>query len=38
MLEVSFAFSFDFIRASQSQVNSVLCTPGALSLIEEKPS
>ena len=31
MLEVSFAFSFDFIRASQSQVNSVLCTPGALS-------
>lgn len=31
MLDVSFAFSFDFIRASQSQVDSVLCTPGALS-------
>jgi len=31
MLEVSFAFSFDFIRAGQSQVNTVLCTPGALS-------
>lgn len=31
MLEVSFAFSFDFIRASQSAVNMVLCTPGALS-------
>lgn len=31
MLDVSFTFSFDFIRASQSQVNSVLTTPGALS-------
>ena len=31
MLEVSFTFSFDFIRASQSQVNTVMCTPGALS-------
>lgn len=31
MLDVSFTFSFDFIRASQSQVDSVLCTPGALS-------
>lgn len=31
MLEVSFAYSFDFIRASQSVVNAVLCTPGALS-------
>lgn len=31
MLEVNFAYSFDFIRASQSAVNSVLCTPGALS-------
>jgi hyaluronan synthase len=31
MLEVSFAYSFDFLRASQSAVNSVLCTPGALS-------
>ncbi|HPS53250.1 MAG TPA: glycosyltransferase [Phycisphaerae bacterium] len=31
MLDVSFTYSFDFIRASQSYVNSVLCTPGALS-------
>ncbi|MGD0784257.1 MAG: glycosyltransferase [Sedimentisphaerales bacterium] len=31
MLEVSFAYSFDFIRASQSMVNTVFCTPGALS-------
>lgn len=31
MMEVSFAFSFDFIRASQSRVNTVFCTPGALS-------
>jgi len=31
MLEVSFAYSFDFLRAGQSVVNSVLCTPGALS-------
>ena len=31
MLDVSFAFSFDFIRASQSTVDTVFCTPGALS-------
>ena len=31
MLEVVFLFSFDFIRASQSMVNTVMCTPGALS-------
>lgn len=31
MLNVSFAFSFGFIRAAQSQMNTVLCTPGALS-------
>ena len=31
MLDVSFAFSFDFLRASQSMVNTVMCTPGALS-------
>ncbi|MBP8606167.1 MAG: glycosyltransferase family 2 protein [Phycisphaerae bacterium] len=31
MLEVIFAYSFEFIRASQSAVNSVFCTPGALS-------
>jgi hyaluronan synthase len=31
MLDVSFTYSFDFLRAGQSVVNSVLCTPGALS-------
>jgi hyaluronan synthase len=31
MLEVSFTYSFNFIRASQSRVNTVMCTPGALS-------
>lgn len=31
MLNVSFAFSFEFIRAAQSTLGSVFCTPGALS-------
>ncbi len=31
MMDVIFVYSFDFIRASQSQVNTVMCTPGALS-------
>lgn len=31
MLDVSFAYSFDFMRASQSEVHTVMCTPGALS-------
>ena len=31
MLDVAFTYSFDFIRASQSAVNTVFCTPGALS-------
>jgi hyaluronan synthase len=31
MLEVTFHYSFDFIRAGQSMVNTVFCTPGALS-------
>ena len=31
MLNVSFAFNFGFIRAAQSNMNSVLCSPGALS-------
>lgn len=31
MLNVSFAFSFGFIRAAQSVMKTVLCTPGALS-------
>ena len=37
MLEVSFAFSFDFIRASQSMVGTVFCTPGALSAYRTQP-
>jgi len=31
MLDVVFLYSFDFIRAGQSVVNTVICTPGALS-------
>ncbi|HMO62608.1 MAG TPA: glycosyltransferase family 2 protein [Ferruginibacter sp.] len=31
MLNVSFAFSFGFIRSAQSSMKTVLCTPGALS-------
>lgn len=31
MLNVSFVFSFEFIRSAQSVLGSVLCTPGALS-------
>lgn len=31
MLDVAFAFGFEFMRTSQSMVHSVLCTPGALS-------
>ncbi len=31
MLDVNFAFSFDFLRVSQSMVNTVMCSPGALS-------
>jgi len=30
MLNVSFAFSFEFVRSAQSNLGSVLCTPGAL--------
>jgi hyaluronan synthase len=30
MLNVSFAFSFEFIRSAQSVLGTVLCTPGAL--------
>lgn len=30
MLNVSFVFSFEFIRSAQSTLGSVLCTPGAL--------
>lgn len=31
MLDVSFTFSFELLRASQSEVDAVLCCPGALS-------
>ena len=31
MLDVNFTYSFDFIRAAQSRLNTVVCTPGALS-------
>lgn len=31
MLDVSFTFSFEFMRASESEVDSVMCCPGALS-------
>lgn len=31
MLDVVFVYSFDFVRSSQSMVNTVMCTPGALS-------
>lgn len=30
MLNISFAFTFEFIRSAQSTLGSVLCTPGAL--------
>ncbi|MBB4119651.1 hyaluronan synthase [Mesonia hippocampi] len=30
MLNISFAFSFEFVRSAQSKIGSVLCTPGAL--------
>ncbi|WP_126973524.1 glycosyltransferase [Gynurincola endophyticus] len=30
MLNVSFVFSFEFVRSAQSMMGSVLCTPGAL--------
>ena len=30
MLNVSFTFSFEFVRSAQSAIGSVLCTPGAL--------
>ncbi len=31
MLDVSFVFSFDYVRAAQSMLRTVFCTPGALS-------
>lgn len=31
MLNVSFVFSFEFVRSAQSMLGTVMCTPGALS-------
>jgi hyaluronan synthase len=31
MMDTAFVFSFEFIRAGQSVINTVMCTPGALS-------
>jgi hyaluronan synthase len=31
LLEIAFTFGFDFVRSSHSRVNTVMCTPGALS-------
>lgn len=36
MLEVAFTYGFDFLRASHSRVNTVMCTPGALSAYHRK--
>lgn len=36
MLNVSFVFSFEFIRSAQSVLGSVLCTPGALAAYSSK--
>jgi hyaluronan synthase len=37
MLEISFAYSFEFMRSSQSMVGSVFCTPGALAAYRREP-
>ncbi|UII28333.1 glycosyltransferase family 2 protein [Fulvivirga maritima] len=36
MLNVSFTFSFEFVRSAQSRLGSVLCTPGALAAYRGK--
>ncbi|MCK7589636.1 glycosyltransferase family 2 protein [Subsaxibacter sp. CAU 1640] len=36
MLDVSFVLSFEFVRSAESQLNSVLCTPGALAAYRRK--
>ncbi len=36
MLNVSFVFSFEFIRSAQSSLGFVLCTPGALSAYKKE--
>lgn len=37
MLQVSFAYSFEFVRTAQSTIGSVLCTPGALAAYKKEP-
>lgn len=37
MLNVSFVFSFEFVRSAQSVLGSVLCTPGALAAYRREP-
>ncbi|NRD20834.1 glycosyltransferase family 2 protein [Winogradskyella eckloniae] len=36
MLDVSFVMSFEFVRSAESNLNSVLCTPGALAAYRSK--
>lgn len=36
MLNVSFVFSFEFVRSAQSALGSVLCTPGALAAYKKE--
>ncbi len=36
MLNVSFVFSFEFVRSAESMLGSVLCTPGALAAYRRK--
>ena len=36
MLDTAFAFGFEFMRAAQAKIHSVLCTPGALSAYRVK--
>ncbi|MHC5353353.1 glycosyltransferase family 2 protein [Myroides sp. LJL115] len=36
MLNVSFVFSFEFVRSAQSAIKTVLCTPGALAAYKKK--
>ncbi len=38
MLDVSFVYSFEFVRSAQSMVDCVLCTPGALSAYRREPT
>jgi hyaluronan synthase len=37
MLDVIFVYDFDFMRSSQSSINSVICTPGAVAAYRRAP-